>query len=202
MLFEVVSIQPSERWVCEIRNSSIWPLKGSAMPLTMPSDAKGSWIEIDGQRIAHLRDTRAVQIETLVVRAGVLVVGADDIAPGPVSERARDVVLQAVLGPEEVPGEAPAVVVEDVAALLAADDGSAGPAEGVHPGVDGDPIGVLDRRVVGDDQARAIVEENAPATPEGVVLDGRAGNVIGAVHPWTVLSLAWGAVPAGSSFRW
>ena len=29
-------------------------------------------------------------------------------------------------------------------------------AERVHPGLDGDPISVLDRRVVGDDQARAI----------------------------------------------
>ena len=34
MLFQVLSIQPSERWMCAIRNSSIWPLKGSAMPLT------------------------------------------------------------------------------------------------------------------------------------------------------------------------
>ena len=34
MLFQVVSIQPSERWMWGIRNSSIWPLKGSAMPLT------------------------------------------------------------------------------------------------------------------------------------------------------------------------
>ena len=34
MLFQVVSIQPSERWTWEIRNSSMWPLKGSAMPLT------------------------------------------------------------------------------------------------------------------------------------------------------------------------
>jgi hypothetical protein len=34
MLFQVVAIQPSERWTCEMRSSSIWPLKGSAMPLT------------------------------------------------------------------------------------------------------------------------------------------------------------------------
>ena len=34
MLFQVVSIQPLERWTCAMRNSSIWPLKGSAMPLT------------------------------------------------------------------------------------------------------------------------------------------------------------------------
>jgi hypothetical protein len=33
-LFQVVSIQPSERWTCAMRNSSIWPLKGSDMPLT------------------------------------------------------------------------------------------------------------------------------------------------------------------------
>jgi hypothetical protein len=43
MWFQVVSIQPSERWTWVIRNSSIWPLKGSAMPLTccpMPSAAE------------------------------------------------------------------------------------------------------------------------------------------------------------------
>jgi hypothetical protein len=34
----------------------------------------------------------------------------------------------------------------------------------------------------GDEQARSIDEEDAPATPEHVVLDGRAGDVIGAVH--------------------
>jgi hypothetical protein len=27
-LFQVVAIQPSERWACVMRNSSIWPLKG------------------------------------------------------------------------------------------------------------------------------------------------------------------------------
>jgi hypothetical protein len=84
-------------------------------------------------------------------------------------------------GPK-VPGEAAAEVVEDVAALLAADDGAAGPAERVHPGLDRDPIGVLDRGIVVDAQARAVVEEHAAATPEGVGLDGRTGNVIGAVH--------------------
>jgi hypothetical protein len=30
MLFQVVAIQPSERWMWAMRNSSIWPLKGSA----------------------------------------------------------------------------------------------------------------------------------------------------------------------------
>jgi hypothetical protein len=34
MLFQVVAIQPSERWTCEMRNRSIWPLKASAMQLT------------------------------------------------------------------------------------------------------------------------------------------------------------------------
>jgi hypothetical protein len=34
----------------------------------------------DGQRIAHLRDARAVKIEPLVVGPGVLVVDADDVA--------------------------------------------------------------------------------------------------------------------------
>jgi hypothetical protein len=32
--WSVVSIQPSDRWTCEMRNSSIWPLKGSATALT------------------------------------------------------------------------------------------------------------------------------------------------------------------------
>jgi hypothetical protein len=86
-LFQVVSIQPSERWRWEIRNSSMWPLKGGlAIPLTS---------------------------KALVVRAGILVVGADDVAPGPVPEGARDVVLEPVVGPEEKPGEATVVVVED-----------------------------------------------------------------------------------------
>jgi hypothetical protein len=45
MLFQVVSIQPPERWTCAMRNSSIWPLKGSANVHHMPG------------RIANLRDT-------------------------------------------------------------------------------------------------------------------------------------------------
>jgi hypothetical protein len=68
----------------------------------VPADAEGSRVEIDGQGTAHLRDTRAVQIETLVVGARVLVVGANDVAPGPVPERAGDIVLQPVVGPEQV----------------------------------------------------------------------------------------------------
>ena len=60
--------------------------------------------------------------------------------------------LQPVIGPEEIPGEPATEIVEDVAALLAADDGAGGPAERVHPGLDGDPIGVLDRGVVLDAQ--------------------------------------------------
>jgi hypothetical protein len=67
---------------------------------------------------------RAVQIETLVVGPGVLVVGADDVAPIAVPERARDVVLQPVFGSEQVPGEAAAEIIEDMAALLAAEDGT------------------------------------------------------------------------------
>jgi hypothetical protein len=63
-------------------------------------------------------------------------------------------VLQPVVRPIEVPGEAAAVVVEDIAAILAADDGPAGPAQRVDPGFDGDAIGVLDRRVVGDEETR------------------------------------------------
>ena len=53
----------------------------------------------------------------LVVWAGVLVIGADDMAPAPVPQGARDVVLQPVVGPEEVPGEAAGIVVEDIATL-------------------------------------------------------------------------------------
>jgi hypothetical protein len=53
-----------------------------------------------GERIAHLRDPGAVEVEALVVRLGVLVVGADDVAPGSVPEGAGDVVLQPVVGPE------------------------------------------------------------------------------------------------------
>jgi hypothetical protein len=64
-----------------MRNSSMWPLKGSAMPLTCRPMPRGR-VEIDGQRIAHLRDPGAVQMETLVVGARILVLGADDAAPG------------------------------------------------------------------------------------------------------------------------
>jgi hypothetical protein len=39
MLFQVVSIQPSERWTREMRNSSMWPLKGSATPLWQMGEA-------------------------------------------------------------------------------------------------------------------------------------------------------------------
>jgi hypothetical protein len=60
-----------------MRNSSIFAVEGIGDAAHVPPDAKGSGVEIDGQRIAHLRNTSAVQIEALVVRAGVLVVGAD-----------------------------------------------------------------------------------------------------------------------------
>jgi hypothetical protein len=36
------------------------------------------------------------------------------------------------------------------------------PAERVHAGLDRDPIGVLDRGVIGDEQTRSVVEEDAP----------------------------------------
>jgi len=94
-----------------------------------PSDPKRVRIEIQGLRVAHLRDTGAIEIETLVVGAGVLVIGPDNIAPTPIAEGACDVVLQPVVGAEEVPGEPAAIVVEDVAAFLAADDGPTRPAE-------------------------------------------------------------------------
>jgi hypothetical protein len=54
---------------------------GDAAPV--PADAKGSRVEIDGERIAHLRDAGAVEVEALVVGAGILVIGADDVAQGP-----------------------------------------------------------------------------------------------------------------------
>jgi hypothetical protein len=73
---------------------------------------RGFAFEIQRQRVAHLRDADAVEIKALVVGARVLVVGADDVAPGPAPERARDVVLQPVVGSVEIPGEAGAVVVE------------------------------------------------------------------------------------------
>ena len=93
----------------------------------MPPDAERVRVEIQGQRIAHLVDTGAVQIEALVVGARVLVVGADDIAPGTIPQGAGDVVLQPVVGPEQVPGESATEIVEDVAALLASDDGPGRP---------------------------------------------------------------------------
>ena len=37
MLFKVVAIQASERWTWEMRNASMWPLKGSAMAVTCPA---------------------------------------------------------------------------------------------------------------------------------------------------------------------
>ena len=48
-----------------------------------PPDPEGAELRAIGQRTAHLRDARAVQIEALVVGAGILVVGADDVAPAP-----------------------------------------------------------------------------------------------------------------------
>jgi hypothetical protein len=80
------------------------------------------------------------------------------VGPGAVPQGARDIVLQPVVGPEQVPGEAAAVVVEDVAAVLAADDSAGTPAQRIDPGLDGDPIGVLDRGIVIDAQAGAVVE--------------------------------------------
>jgi hypothetical protein len=84
--------RPSKRWTWEMRNSSMWPLKGSAMPLTCRPIPRGA--ELRSMGIAHLRDARTVEIETLVGRAGVLVAGADDIAQAPFSRRARDIWLQ------------------------------------------------------------------------------------------------------------
>jgi hypothetical protein len=58
--------QSSERWTWAMRNSSIRPLKGSAISGYVPADAKGSRVEIDGQRIAHLCDSHTVEVETLL----------------------------------------------------------------------------------------------------------------------------------------
>jgi hypothetical protein len=69
----------------------------------VPADAKGSRVEIDGERIAHLRDAGAVEVEALVVGAGIFVIGADDVAPAAVPERAGGVVLQRVVRAEQVP---------------------------------------------------------------------------------------------------
>jgi hypothetical protein len=49
-------------------------------------------------------------------------------------------------------------------AALAADDGARGPAERVDPGLDGDPIGVLDRGIVIDAQTPAVVEDGRSPT--------------------------------------
>ena len=68
----------------------------------VPPDADRILIERDRCRIAHLRDAGAVEIETQVVGAGILVIGADDVAPAAVPERAPDVMLQPVVGPVEV----------------------------------------------------------------------------------------------------
>jgi Transposase DDE domain group 1 len=101
------------------------------------------------------------------LRARVFVIGADDIAPAAVPERTGDIVLQPVVGPVEVPGEAAAEVIEDVAALLAADDSAAGPAQRVDPGFDRDPIGVLDRRVVGYEQGAGRCRRGCTCRPRG-----------------------------------
>ena len=96
-----------------MRNSSIWAVEGVGDAAHVPPDAERIRVEVEGLDIAHLSHASAVEIEALVVRACILVVGADDVAPGPVPEGTRDVVLQPVVGPERVPGEAAAVVVED-----------------------------------------------------------------------------------------
>jgi hypothetical protein len=41
MLFQVVAIQPSERWTWEMRNSSIWAVEGIGDAAHMPPDAQG-----------------------------------------------------------------------------------------------------------------------------------------------------------------
>jgi hypothetical protein len=49
---QVVVIEPSKRWTCAIRNSSVWPLKGSAMPLTcrpMPIARQSASLRFGGE---------------------------------------------------------------------------------------------------------------------------------------------------------
>jgi hypothetical protein len=33
MFFQVVAIQPSERWTCAMRNASMWPMSGLGQPV-------------------------------------------------------------------------------------------------------------------------------------------------------------------------
>jgi hypothetical protein len=91
----------------------------------VPSDAKESGIERDRCRIALLSNARRSDRD-----AGCWgrrpCHRCRQCSPRPRSRARRDVVLQAVVRPEEIPGEAPAVVIEDVAALFEADDGLGG----------------------------------------------------------------------------
>jgi hypothetical protein len=58
MLFQVVTIQPSERWTWEMRNASTWPLKGIGEAAHMAPDAQGSCVELDGS-VSLICATRA-----------------------------------------------------------------------------------------------------------------------------------------------
>jgi hypothetical protein len=83
MLFQVVGSQPSERWTGEMRNSLMWPLKGSATPLACRPMPRGFELS-EMAAVSLMCATRgAVQIETSIVGPRVLVIGADDIAPAP-----------------------------------------------------------------------------------------------------------------------
>ena len=55
----------------------MWPLKGSAMPLTCRPMPRAAELRSMGS-VSLVCATRALLRETLVVRAGVLVIGADD----------------------------------------------------------------------------------------------------------------------------
>jgi hypothetical protein len=73
----------------------------------VPTDAEDSCVEIDGLGIADLRDAHAAEIETLVVRAGVLVVDADDVASAPVPERPRCRAAAGCRGPKRYQEKSP-----------------------------------------------------------------------------------------------
>jgi hypothetical protein len=57
VLFEVVSTQPSERWTWKMRNASMWPLKGSAMPLTCRPMPRGAELRSKGSVSLSLYET-------------------------------------------------------------------------------------------------------------------------------------------------
>jgi hypothetical protein len=63
-LFQVVSIQPSERWTCAMRNASMRPLKASATPLTRAHALLDA--EVLGRQLDRVLDhPNQVEVQTL-----------------------------------------------------------------------------------------------------------------------------------------